>query len=879
MTSLKANFMYVVVALMMFCHTYNGYCQSSSARMEQGALQVEQSGAEPPCLFTRAQATQMRNPAFKAAQDAIEQKLYREAVKLREGQQKQGTGRQLQSEALLTIPLVIHIIHLSSEPFPGDGPSNPTDAQIMAGITHLNDAYRNVGAFAGNGHQAHPALQSVDVGIEFCLAQRDINGEPTTGILRYANDTYANLNFDLEDPQMQEWVAQQNNFAYPTTDYAHVWLVNDICSGTGEPGDPETCNTAGYAYLPGGHGQINNGVVNLSSYWGTSSNSSKVHIHEFGHFLNLYHTFQGGCVNNDCLSDGDRVCDTPPDNSFGFSNCGQPHNSCSTDTDDPSTNNPFQTDVDDLYENYMDYSSNACQNTFTQGQKDRMRSTLLGIRSSLLSSQACIPVSGVEAGLNRILFPDLNVCSRSFTPVVEVQNNGDEPLSALTFEITVDEGTAQEANWSGNIPVGAVVPIALEEITIIGSGLHELHVELLTANGEPDPFTNNNIAIQTFQYTPTQSTPFCTDLETGTLPAAWTISNPDNYVGFETYTPTACANNADYMLGLQTWGAFPGRETVDQILTEPFLLGEEAELSFEVAHALTYSNFNTVLDIAVSTNCGLTFTSVYNKTADDLATVYVPANSADDPNAFYIPAECDEWRTESISLAAYAGEEILIRFEASTEDVAGSSFGYYWGNNLYLDNICISGTGTVSSDCSMEELELLSGEIATGTYNDVSVILAGTELANDAEVQFEAAESIYLLPGFSTEDALAFQAVIAPCNAAARTEATVMQANLEIQAEKTPELKAGVLPKIALKVYPNPFATAATVSYYFEQPLQEATLLLSDMSGQILRSIPVLTTEAGWHQLALERQGLSAGIYLLQLRTPEQLISKKLIVL
>ncbi|MEL6867764.1 MAG: M43 family zinc metalloprotease, partial [Bacteroidota bacterium] len=33
------------------------------------------------------------------------------------------------------------------------------------------------------------------------------------------------------------------------------------------------------------------------------------------HYLGLYHTFQGGCTNNDCTTDGDRVCDTPPDQS------------------------------------------------------------------------------------------------------------------------------------------------------------------------------------------------------------------------------------------------------------------------------------------------------------------------------------------------------------------------------------------------------------------------------------------------------------------------------------------------------------------------------------------------------------------------------------
>jgi PKD repeat protein len=136
--------------------------------------------------------------------------------------------------------------------------------------------------------------------------------------------------------------------------------------------------------------------VNEARFFGSSPDNSKVHIHEMGHYLGLYHTFEGGCINNDCLTDGDRVCDTPPDASVAAVLCNIAVNTCSTDADDPSTNNPFRSvslggigDQNDMIINHMDYGLDICRTVFTLGQKDRMVSALTLIRRSLLQSKGC----------------------------------------------------------------------------------------------------------------------------------------------------------------------------------------------------------------------------------------------------------------------------------------------------------------------------------------------------------------------------------------------------------------------------------------------------------------------------------------------------------
>jgi hypothetical protein len=275
----------------------------------------------------------------------------------------------------LYIPVVVHIIH-------NNGVENISDQMVLQGIQDMNDAFANAGSYY--------SPDGVDMGIRFCLALQDPNGLPTNGITRNISPL-TNVTADNgQDVQLK------NIVRWDPLRYVNIWLVKEITSTSMGSG------VAGYAFLPNAHGTPEDGIVNEARWFGNTTDDSKVHIHEMGHYLGLYHTFEGGCTNSNCQTDGDKVCDTPPDGTSAPFACNSIPNTCTTDENDTSPNNPFRSvalgglgDQNDLMEDFMDYGFSSCQKLFTDGQGERMRAALQSIRASLLESQVCQSSCGI----------------------------------------------------------------------------------------------------------------------------------------------------------------------------------------------------------------------------------------------------------------------------------------------------------------------------------------------------------------------------------------------------------------------------------------------------------------------------------------------------
>jgi len=305
-------------------------------------------------------------------------------------------SREQESRVVESVSVVVHVLYRTQE-------QNISDAQIASQLEVLNEDFRKLNSNTSSTPSAFAGI-AADVEIEFCLATQDPQGNPTNGITRTPT-TVAGIG-DTDDYFRD---ARGGKASWDVTRYVNIWVC-DLANGG-----------LGYAWVPGSADPPqSDGIVIGYQYFGTTgtaANSSpnelgRTATHEMGHYFNLEHVWgegDGGCQEDDFVSD------TPLQD---FESAGCPSF--------PSFDGCTGSGNGINYNNYMDYSDDACMTMFTEGQKMRMLAALNGPRAQLLSNR-CSPVVGTknQAALVQVkAFP--NPASNHLTVQLEegVQLNG-----------------------------------------------------------------------------------------------------------------------------------------------------------------------------------------------------------------------------------------------------------------------------------------------------------------------------------------------------------------------------------------------------------------------------------------------------------------------
>lgn len=233
----------------------------------------------------------------------------------------------------------------------------------QSGYTINNAVIANALAIANNDFHAtnsdfntvHNSFSGVKAGmpdITFALAQFDPSGNPCTGVVYYPSKSGYGNNTGYD--------AQIAADAWDNYKYMNVYIQNDLYNNS-------VFNNSGIAWYPNTSMSNNNTarVVYNGAYLGYNTNAefASVLTHEFGHWLNLIHTFEGGCAGAN-----DNVSDTPP---CDYSGASYGCHASPTSTGPVSCGNLVNA------ENYMDYSGAAgCYKMFTAGQTARVYAAL-----------------------------------------------------------------------------------------------------------------------------------------------------------------------------------------------------------------------------------------------------------------------------------------------------------------------------------------------------------------------------------------------------------------------------------------------------------------------------------------------------------------------
>jgi PKD repeat protein len=312
------------------------------------AADTDADAAEPAlpfCLFDELLQQSLRDdPALPA-------KLQQQSDALRNMIEAGGAG--LRSTYL--VPVVVYIVHKPGTPV---GTAENIPEQVV--------------------HDQLAALNLVfnPFGINFCLAATQgstlLPGSPTPGIIRVASNLTNHLT--SQESQLKALAP-----VLPAANYMRIWVVEDIDDST----HSTLAGVAGYAHFPGTAPVALDGVVVRNDMFCAGAcppglpgyTEGDTLAHEVGHYLNLYHTFQGGCTGSNvatCAGSGDEVCDTPQV-STSYGGCPAFMDTCAAD-------------APDLLDNQMGYPDDTCRSTFTAGQAQRMIATLKLYRGSLITN-------------------------------------------------------------------------------------------------------------------------------------------------------------------------------------------------------------------------------------------------------------------------------------------------------------------------------------------------------------------------------------------------------------------------------------------------------------------------------------------------------------
>ncbi|MEY5049013.1 MAG: hypothetical protein RLZZ175_2372 [Bacteroidota bacterium] len=633
-------------------------------------------------VFAFAQREQESKPVRCVSHELLE-KEYEQNPQLRhehnlhefELQKRINANKHSRSNATIYyIPVVIHIVYNTAS-------QNVSDATIQSQLDVLNKDYRKLNANFNSTATPFKAIAE-DAMIQFVLAKRDPSGKTTSGITRTQSNK-TSFSPDLNDVKKTSTGGKD---PWDPSKYLNIW----VC--------PIEGSILGYAQFPNTKTPATDGVVITTKAFGNkTSNTSppfdlgRTATHEVGHYLNLKHIW------GDSNCGDDNVSDTPPAQASNSGCPSFPHIRCSS-TDANGEN----------FNNFMDYSDDACMTMFTKGQVARMRTSLSTTRASLLTSNGIDPVL-IQNDLSiKLSNYKATTCEETNINKFKLTNKGSNTITSFQLGITLNNQTLPTYKWNGNLSVGDSIDINIPSINLKG-GVNTILAYIQKVNLLNDGNNSNDTIEYTIKYLNQSILPFVDNFDQTLNSNFWKISSELNSINWTRTTTSKKSGLSAYTVAnYNATNAGIGKKST--LETNNYFITPQSNFNLDYAYNTLNDNgitYSDTLEISISTNCGQSFQSIFKKGGSQLIT-------ATSSNTIRFKPTLNEWSNIQLDLSAFQNKEAIFRIT----NISG------YGNDLFIDNLNIKSDFITGVDTQTHENDIAvfpnpsNGKIQiTGNYD------------------------------------------------------------------------------------------------------------------------------------------------------------------
>ncbi len=268
------------------------------------------------------------------------------------------------------------------------------------------------------------------------------------------------------------------------------------------------------------------------------------------------------------------------------------------------------------------------------------------------------------------------VCDANLTPSVSIINQGTTTITSMEIRQTIG-AQVQTINWTGNLAPAASANVSLNAAAL-SAGRSNFEFKILSMNGQPHLSAVRSTVTGSLFLGGAPVNNVSSGFAGSFPPAGWVANNGTSTNG---WALSAIGGNGTTRSARINFYDISSGEIDDLYLPRMDFsqAGSNTELTFYLAHAQYTAGTSDKLLVEASTDCGATWTPLFDKSGAALST-RTPMS-----NAYVNPVAAD-WRQETVQVGSLAGQNsVVLRFRG----VSG------YGNNLFVDEISLPATVSI----------------------------------------------------------------------------------------------------------------------------------------------------------------------------------------